>query len=212
MSNLDFWNEVGKTDPDTTKKTNNGKYEFTAIDAYAQIKRATEVWGPYGSTWKLKDINYHFITDSHLVLIQAVFVYPKGAFEISNSIKFLFSNGKPDDEFAKKAETDLLTKSLSRLGFNADVFLGMFDDNRYVEDLRREKALKAVYEENAEVINLIKESIETEDYQPGAERWFGLDNQLKEWLWVAPSKGGCFTTKERKVMQSTEWREAAQAA
>jgi hypothetical protein len=28
-------------------------------------------------------------------------------------------------------------------------------------------------------------------------------------LWVAPSKGGVFTTKEREIMKTTEFREAA---
>ena len=45
---------------------------------------------------------------------------------------------KIDDNFAKKLETDTLTKALSKLGFNADIFLGKFDDIRYVEDLNKE--------------------------------------------------------------------------
>jgi hypothetical protein len=36
--------------------------------------------------------------------------------------------------------TDALTKGLSQLGFNADVFLGLYDDNKYVEAVRREFA------------------------------------------------------------------------
>ena len=35
----------------------------------------------------------------------------------------------------KKVATDALTKGLSKLGFNADVFMGMFDDNKYVNKL-----------------------------------------------------------------------------
>ena len=41
---------------------------------------------------------------------------------------------------AKKATTDALTKLLSRLGFNADVFLGLYDDNKYVEQVASEFA------------------------------------------------------------------------
>ena len=40
---------------------------------------------------------------------------------------------KPDEDAVKKAVTDGLTKCLSYLGFNADVFLGLFDDNKYVQ-------------------------------------------------------------------------------
>jgi len=45
----------------------------------------------------------------------------------------------PDTDAYKKASTDGLTKLLSHLGFNADVFLGMFDDNKYVAGLQKEK-------------------------------------------------------------------------
>ena len=38
----------------------------------------------------------------------------------------------------KKCSTDALTKGLSALGFNADVFLGKFDDNKYVAKMTQE--------------------------------------------------------------------------
>jgi hypothetical protein len=49
----------------------------------------------------------------------------------------------PDTDAYKKASTDGLTKALSHLGFNADVFLGQFDDNKYVEGLKKEKDVEA---------------------------------------------------------------------
>ena len=48
-------------------------------------------------------------------------------------------NGSVDEDAAKSAVTDALTKCLSYLGFNADVFLGKYDDNKYVQNLRQEK-------------------------------------------------------------------------
>lgn len=51
-----------------------------------------------------------------------------------------------DEDCVKKATTGAITKALSRLGFNADVFLGGFDDVRYVKKMERkfeeEKAAK----------------------------------------------------------------------
>ena len=55
----------------------------------------------------------------------------EGEIPIHSSIKYS-SNGRIDDDFFKKVATDGLTKGLSKLGFNADVFMGMFDDNKYV--------------------------------------------------------------------------------
>jgi hypothetical protein len=48
------------------------------------------------------------------------------------------ANTMVDDNFAKKIETDALTKAISKLGFNADIFMGKFDDVRYIEEMNKE--------------------------------------------------------------------------
>ena len=104
------------------------------------------MFGPYG-VWGLKDIKHRFIDGTTMVLGYADFVYPniaEGApsefanFPISGSILYVSEKGKVDDDFAKKLETDMITKALSRLGFNADVFMGKFDDNKYVAAVKHE--------------------------------------------------------------------------
>ena len=47
-------------------------------------------------------------------------------------------NGNLDDEAPKKAMTDAMTKAFSHLGMSADVFLGKFDDSKYVEQMKQE--------------------------------------------------------------------------
>jgi len=70
----------------------------------------------------------------------------KGHFDISAEIE-LFEKAKGEwrrtSDAYKKVYTDALTKALSRLGFNADVFLGKFDDNKYVDSLHRKKETEA---------------------------------------------------------------------
>lgn len=66
---------------------------------------------------------------------------------------------------------------------------------------------KAITETFAATIKAIKESITYGDYSLGCEAWQELSDEEKTALWKAPSKGGCFTTNERKVMQTTEFRE-----
>jgi len=61
-------------------------------------------------------------------------VAEEGEVPLHSSIKYS-SNGRIDDDFFKKVATDALTKGLSKLGFNADVFMGMFDDNKYVNQI-----------------------------------------------------------------------------
>ena len=127
---LGLWNAVEKSDPKYLKKVEFGKRSFMTIDAYYQLKRATEIFGPYGKSWGLKDTHLEIATvDGYpMALYKAVFYYPDGEFEIWNAIWV------KDDDFAKKLETDTITKALSRLGFNADVFLGTYDNNRYTAE------------------------------------------------------------------------------
>jgi hypothetical protein len=60
----------------------------------------------------------------------------------------------------------------------------------------------------AESIMAIKAGIALGDYSSASEEWFSLTDEDKTILWKAPSKGGVFTTKEREIMKSTEFREA----
>ena len=57
-------------------------------------------------------------------------------------------------------------------------------------------------------ISAIKEGIATGDLASACEEWVGLTEEEKKSIWVAPTKGGLFTTNEREVMKSSEFREA----
>ena len=61
---------------------------------------------------------------------------------------------------------------------------------------------------NEKTINAIKVSLADSDYSAAKEAWHEVPQETQNALWKAPSKGGCFTTKERTQMKSTEWSEA----
>jgi hypothetical protein len=144
MSNLKLWNKVEKTNPKYTKDARLGGMKITSINATWQIKQATEQFGTYGKGFGLSKIAYDIIpchSDQIMAIYTATFFYMDGSerfeFPISTSIfiqQFYANKGylKVDDNFAKKAETDMLTKALSKLGFNSDIFMGRYDDKRYV--------------------------------------------------------------------------------
>lgn len=143
--NLKLWNSVEKTNPKYTKKANVKGNSITSISPQFQILNATEQFGVYGTTWGFRNMNIDYtLRDIGLVSFKAVFYYPGGEFETINSIQLYRDNAmtKIDDNFAKKLETDTLTKALSKLGFNADIFLGKFDDVRYIEEVSNEFAKK----------------------------------------------------------------------
>ena len=142
MNNMELWSKVEKTNPAHTKPAKIGGLKITAIAPQYQIKCATEQFGPYGKGWGFKSIelDYNLVEKYDLVVFKGVFFHPGGQFEIINSSKMHMDNAKKmiDADFAKKIETDALTKALSKLGFNADIFMGRFDDTKYVTEMRNE--------------------------------------------------------------------------
>jgi hypothetical protein len=162
VPNMDIWSRVDKTDISKTKKVTIGSYQYTAIDATYQQKTATKLFGPYGLNWGLSvsEFDFTLVEKTGMVIHRAEFFYPQlkegeptvsARFIIHNAIKaFEYKNGsngeyiKSDDEFAKKLETNTISKALSRLGFNADVFLGQFEDQDYLNSLRIEQSLEHV--------------------------------------------------------------------
>ena len=140
MSNLDLWNKVKETDPKYTNPAKIGGMTITAIAPQYQIMLATEQFGPYGVGFGFKSIglDYSLIEKYNLVVFKGVFFHPGGEFEIINSSKMFMDRAQKmvDADFAKKIETDALTKALSKIGFNADVFMGRFDDTKYVLEMK----------------------------------------------------------------------------
>jgi len=136
-NNLELWEAVSTTDPKYTKKVNQ-RGGFTAIAAQSQVQKATEVFGIMGHGWGVENESFTVVEGTSMVLYTANLWYKfntrAGSIPIHSSIKY-GANGRYDDDFSKKVATDALTKGLSKLGFNADVFMGLFDDNKYVNDV-----------------------------------------------------------------------------
>lgn len=135
-SGLEFWRKVERTDPRHTRRVEQ-RGGFTAIDAYYQIQNATEQWGPAGGAWRW-EVDLKLISESNPVWLARVDLFtPLGEHPVTQfGCKSYFVKDRPDEDAPKKAVTDGLTKCLSYLGFNADVFLGRFDDSKYVEGVR----------------------------------------------------------------------------
>ena len=120
-NNLELWDKVEKTNPLYTKKANVKGNQITSIAPQFQILSATKQFGAYGKSWGFKNIDIDYtLKDIGMVSLKAYFYYPSGSFEIINAIGLYKDNAmtKIDSDFAKKLETDTLTKALSKLGFN----------------------------------------------------------------------------------------------
>ena len=157
MSNLQLWKSVEKTDLAHTKHVSQ-RGGYTAIDPQYQAKMATEKFGPYGLGWGLKSSSFDMsiFEATGMVIHKAIFFYlldgAERTFPIHNAINPQMGTGdkkRNDEDWCKKVETNTISKALSRLGFNADVFMGLFDDREYVDQLATEQAIDKAEDKEA---------------------------------------------------------------
>jgi len=140
--NMALWNTVSKTNPKHTKKVKFGR-EFTAIDPHSQIQAATGAFGAAGRGWgwNIERVEYPS-TNEIAVLVRLWHGERDCTIEQWGQCGLYIDKNdtRKDSDCFKKATTDGLTKCLSYLGFNADVFLGKFDDSKYVKSMENEYA------------------------------------------------------------------------
>lgn len=163
--NLAIWSQVEKTDTQYAKKVNQ-RGGYTAISPQYQLKEATKVFGSYGKGFGLSasDFDMSLFESLGVVIHKANFFYVSDGqrveFPISNAIQATTGAGdkkRVDIDFAKKVETNTVSKALSKLGFNADVFMGMFEDNQYMQELSNELAVKKADDKDAEIAKQARE-------------------------------------------------------
>ncbi len=164
--NMGIWDQVCKTDPEKTKRVKQ-RGGYTAIDSQYQMQEATKVFGSYGKGWGFKsiDFDYGILDVSGLVLVKAVFFYvvsdKEYTFPINNAWE-IKNGAKYDADFAKKAETNTMSKALSKLGFSADVYMGDFDKAEYVnkqlEEVKQKTIIESEEKEAKEAKKLAEES------------------------------------------------------
>ncbi len=136
--NMDLWLALAPSDMKYLKKVAFGSRKFTSIDPQYQIMKMTEKFGPVGVGWGY-NVEYDYPSTNDVVLIVAkVSIWttlPENIFgPIAGSRTFWHKDMKrPAEDAGKMALTDALTKGLSHLGCDADVFLGKHD-NKYNAD------------------------------------------------------------------------------
>lgn len=156
--NTTIWDLLSRTDPAHTKSfSRSGGFKGTAIKPIWSFRRMTEEFGPCGKGWGVDQPEFQVVTAGDEILVFCTVgvwwtneevkegdeyarnyrVYGVGGDKVVNK----FSSGlKSDDEAFKKAFTDAVTNALKLIGVGADVHMGMFEDNKYVADMRREFA------------------------------------------------------------------------
>ena len=148
--NLKLWNTWADIDPKYTKKITGKPYQGTSPSPQYVIKCLTDMFGPIGVGWGLhvKAEGFTPLADEILHWCRVEFWHTDRAntFEAYGQTKALMKthNGlKSDEDAPKKSFTDALVKAASYIGVASNIFLGRWDDQRYVDDV------KAAFNDNA---------------------------------------------------------------
>lgn len=147
MGNLDLWDKFADIDPAFTKPITGKAYKGTSPSPHYVIRCLTEMFGPVGVGFGWEVVREDFTPMGEEVLhwcrIRFWHTDRANAFDAYGQTKALMKtrNGPMLDEDApKKSLTDAIVKAASQVGIAANIFLGRWDDSRYVAEVAREFA------------------------------------------------------------------------
>ncbi len=143
----ELWDRLGKTDPAHTKPfQRSGGFKGTSIKPIYSYRRMTEEFGPCGEGWGINAPTFQVVAGHE----GEVLVYCTASIWYGTREQIVYGVGgdkavvkqtsglRGDDEAFKKAFTDGITNALKMIGVGADVHMGMFDDDKYVNSLKEE--------------------------------------------------------------------------
>lgn len=160
-----LWDRLGKTDPAHTKPfKRSGGFGGTAIKPMWSYRRMTEEYGPCGIGWGIGEPTFQVVHGNDEILVYCTVSVWHGTRENvvfgvggDKALAKFQSGAKTDDEAFKKSFTDAVTNALKLIGVGADVHMGMFDDSKYVNELKAEFARQDVHETTAEDIGPVSD-------------------------------------------------------
>lgn len=173
-----LWDRVKTTPASATKPANINGQTITSIDTIHMTRMATREFGPIGIGWGYSidvdrlDQGAPVIDGQGAVIgyeqthtIRMTLWYKlngeRGEVEQYGHTRAVYRTNKgtwmTDGEAPKKSTSDAMKKCLSLLGFSADIFSGLYDDQGYVEARRTEERLERSDNFDAELEQLRQE-------------------------------------------------------
>ncbi len=162
MSNLEFWNKYGDPDPDRVKPfKRTGGFEGKSVNATYIAQQLTDAFGPIGKGWGVNITDEKYVDGAPIIvndkvvcneivhIVQVELWYIKDDKECYvrqfGQTMFVTKNKwgiQTDEEAPKKSLTDGMLKCAALLGFGANIHLGLWDDNKYVNDVKQRRGEK----------------------------------------------------------------------
>lgn len=142
--NTEIWDKLKRVPPEHLKGFQRaGGFKGTAIKPMWTIHRMTEIFGPVGIGWNMTQPEFQVIGTNVYCTVGVYFAKPSKDGEYADAMRMDCPvwgvggealTGRGDDEAFKKAYTDALTNALKMLGAGADVHMGLWDGNKYVDE------------------------------------------------------------------------------
>lgn len=154
MTNLDLWNTFSDIDPKFTKPITGKAYKGTSPNPQYIIMCLTELFGPVGRGfgWTVEREEFTPLGNEvlHWCRVRFWHTSPDHGYDAYGQTKAVYTSrdGKVvvDEDAPKKSLTDAIIKAASQIGIAANIFLGRWDDQKYVaqvnEDFRADEAPK----------------------------------------------------------------------
>lgn len=173
-----LWNRVKTTPASATKPANVNGQTITSIDTIHMIQMATKEFGPMGIGWgysideerfdqgaPVADAQGAVIGHEHTHTIRMTLWFKlggeRGEVTQYGHTRAIYRTNKgtwmTDGEAPKKSTSDAMKKCLSLLGFSADIFSGLYDDQGYVAERRTQERLEKSDNFDAELERLRQE-------------------------------------------------------
>lgn len=144
-------------------------------------------------------------------------VYVKATATISDGEHSLSTQAFARESLTKKGmdESQITGSTSSYARKYALNGLLLIDDNKDADTRdntnahkEREDALKEAIARHKGTIDVVKQALAENDLSTAAEALYELTEDELRSIWVAPTKGGPFTTQERAIMKTPEFRQA----
>lgn len=143
--NLRHWNRFADIDPKFTKAITGKQYKGTSPNPQYVIKCLTEIFGPVGEGfgWHVAREEFTPLGDEVLHWCRIEFWHGsrENRFDSYGQTKALMktkSGLMSDEDAPKKSLTDAIIKAASHIGIASNIFLGRWDDQKYVESVNQD--------------------------------------------------------------------------
>jgi len=117
--------------------------------------------------------------------------------------------------YVENCETSAIGRALACIGMagtesyaSANEVTGAVISQAVKEASEKLLAHNTAVRDNIQSILVMKESIAMDDLSTASEAWWELDKETMSNLWLSTTAGGIFTTKERDVIKSSEFRKS----